>query len=263
SSLLYMTLQFLPHSMNLLRQSIAASIIFAGWGFLKKGKFIPYALVVLLAGCFHISAIIMLPAYFLMRMPFKLPIIATYGVGTVVAYVAFDPLLKLVTTYIFPQYALYVDASIYSSGNGFSYSIVPGMCLIAALIAAKPLIAKDKNNSVMIYSVLLAFVFYLFMSKMYIVERLSIYFFMVAMLLLPEIVSLLTPEPLPAKPSPAAKIAYKDKKQNQQIFTGAIILITIFYMLFCVKTGAHKAYPYVSIFNQQDAVSNDDYFQNH
>lgn len=263
SSVLYLTLQFMPHSMNLLRQSLAASILFAGWGFLKKGKLLPYVLVVLLASTFHISALIMIPAYFLLRAPFKLPVLAAYGGGTLVAYFAFKPLLTFAVTYLFPQYAFYLDSSIYGGQNGFSLSVVPLICLVTALVAAKPLIERDKSNSILIYAMFASFVFYLFMSKMYIVERFSIYFFMYAMLIFPEIIAMLAPEPLPNKAPPAVKIAYKNKWQNQQVVIILIVFGSIFYMIYASVTGFHKTYPYVSIFNKQDAVENQEYFEKH
>ena len=45
----YLTLQFFAHSMNLFRQSIAATICLLAYPFLKKRKLLPFALVVLLA----------------------------------------------------------------------------------------------------------------------------------------------------------------------------------------------------------------------
>lgn len=263
SSLLYLTLQFMPHSMNLLRQSIAASILFAGWGFLKKGKPVHYLLVVLLASSVHISALIMIPSYFLLRLPYNRKVLAFYGCGTLVAYLAFTPLLNFATTYIFPKYAGYINSSIYAAGNSFTFVYLPLACFVGAAMAAKALLARDKSNGILIYSMLFTAVFYLFMTKMYIAERFSIYFFMFAMVLMPEIISTLTPEPLPAKATTNMKIERKKQLQNKQIVMILIVFGTIGYMMFAAATGFHKAYPYVSIFDKHNAVDNNSYFQEH
>lgn len=52
-------------SFNLMRQCLAASIIVLGSGFLYERKTWQYMLVILLASTFHISALIMIPFYFL------------------------------------------------------------------------------------------------------------------------------------------------------------------------------------------------------
>lgn len=263
SALLYLTLQFMPHSMNLLRQSIAASILFAGWGFLKKGKLVPYMLVVLLACTFHISAFIMIPAYFLLRLPYNRKVLTIYGCGILVAYIAFTPLLNFATTYIFPQYAQYIDSSLYAAGNSFTFVYVPLACFVGAAMAAKALIARDKSNSILIYSMMFTAVFYLFMTRMYIAERFSIYFFMFAMVLMPEIIATLTPEPLQAKATTSMKIERKKQLQNKQVVMILVVFGTIGYMMFAAVTGFHKAYPYVSIFDKQNMVGNNEYLKAH
>lgn len=263
SSLLYVTLQFMPHSMNLLRQSLAASILFVGWGFLKKGKLIPYMLVVLLASTFHISALIMIPAYFLLRLPYNRKVLAIYGGAILVAYAAFNPLLNFAVTYIFPQYAQYIDSSIYAAGNSFTFVYLPLACFVGAVMGARALLEKDKSNSILIYAMLFTAAFYLFMTRMYIVERFSIYFFMFAMLLLPELVEVLTPAPLPEKATPKMKIERKKQLQNKQVVMILVVFGTIGYLLFAAATGFHKAYPYVSVFDKQNAVSNNEYFAAH
>ncbi|MEG0852868.1 MAG: EpsG family protein [Angelakisella sp.] len=263
SAVLYLTLQFMPHSMNLLRQSIAASIIFASFPFLKKGKLIPYMLMVLLASSFHISAIIMIPAYFLLRAPYKLSVLATYSGIVLVAYIGFTPILRFATTYLFPQYAQYVNSSIYAGQNSFAYVMMPFAYVLGVLLAAKGLLERDKQNNALIYSSVFTFFVYLFITRMYIVERFSIYFFMFAMILLPEIIVMLTPKALPTSPTVAQKVEYKKQNENQKVVMILVVFGSIAYMLFAATTGFHKAYPYVSIFDKQNAVSNDSYFQDH
>ena len=63
----YLTLQFFAHSMNLFRQSIAATICLLAYPFLKKRKLLPFVLVVLLAAAFHTSVLFFLPFYWILN----------------------------------------------------------------------------------------------------------------------------------------------------------------------------------------------------
>ena len=58
---LFVTLQYFAMSMNLLRQSIAAAIVLWTYPFLQQRRLLPFCGVVLLAFCFHQSALLMLP----------------------------------------------------------------------------------------------------------------------------------------------------------------------------------------------------------
>ena len=64
---LYLTLQFFAHSMNLFRQSIAATVCLLAYPFLKKRRLIPLVLVVLFAASFHTSALFFLPFYWVLN----------------------------------------------------------------------------------------------------------------------------------------------------------------------------------------------------
>lgn len=275
SAVLYVALQFMPHSMNLLRQSIAASIAFAGWEFLKKGKFWQYALVILLAATFHMSVLIMIPAYFFMRMPYKPAVLIAYGGAITVAYVAFTPLLRFFTTYVFPKYAVYLSLDIYSQKSSFSTAVVPMLCFVLVLLFSPDMVARKKTNGILVYAMLFAFTASAFITQMYIIERFSIYFFMYAMLALPEVVMIYKPAPeetavLAAgqKPSKqnAKPPATKKQKQTQSEYMGMIALIlagSLIYLGYAARLGYHKTYPYVGLWEQQNAVDNDKYYADH
>lgn len=264
SAALYMMLQFVPYSMNLLRQAMAASIIFAAWGFLKKGKMWQYCLVVLLAGTLHMSALIMIPMGFIMRLPFTLPFLAGFTGLTVLGYLFFEPLLKL-AVFIFPKYAMYVDHSIYANQNGFGAVIVPFLLCILTIIMHKLLLNRDKSNGILIYTSLFAFAFTLMITRMYIIERFAIYFFIFMLLLLPEIIAVCKDLDL------AREAAIKPRKKGKQIKTArdsafvtvVILLLASWYMYMNVAGGAHKAYPYVGLWEKQNAVTNNDYYDAH
>ncbi|MCH1961820.1 EpsG family protein [Clostridium perfringens] len=54
-------------TMNGIRQSLAASIIFAGTSFIIKGEFKKYLFLCILMSTFHTSALVMIPSYYVVR----------------------------------------------------------------------------------------------------------------------------------------------------------------------------------------------------
>ncbi len=54
-----------------LRQVLAMGILVCALPFIKKGKFIPFSFMVIVASLFHFSAVLFLPAYFIYRVKLK------------------------------------------------------------------------------------------------------------------------------------------------------------------------------------------------
>jgi len=67
ATFLYITSGYYTTSMNGIRQSLAASILFISTIFINKGKFIPYLIICLLMMTIHNSAFVMIPMYFIVR----------------------------------------------------------------------------------------------------------------------------------------------------------------------------------------------------
>jgi transmembrane protein EpsG len=67
TTFMYITSGYYLVTMNGIRQSIAAAIIFACTNFIIKGRFLCYLVSVALMYSFHTSAIVMIPVYFLVR----------------------------------------------------------------------------------------------------------------------------------------------------------------------------------------------------
>ena len=63
--LLYILLGCWHFSFNIVKQSAAATILFCGFSFLRDRKFWHWCALCVLAAAFHVSAILMLPVYFL------------------------------------------------------------------------------------------------------------------------------------------------------------------------------------------------------
>lgn len=65
SIILYMLLGCWHYSFNGVKQCAAASILLLGYNYIKERKFFKWCLICLIASFFHISALLMIPLYFL------------------------------------------------------------------------------------------------------------------------------------------------------------------------------------------------------
>lgn len=83
-------------SFNGVRQFLAAAIILAGHRFIVDRKFVKFALVVLLAASFHISALAMLALYLVPSKQLNRRMVALLAVAAVAALYASDAALGLV-----------------------------------------------------------------------------------------------------------------------------------------------------------------------
>ncbi|MEA5012881.1 MAG: EpsG family protein [Angelakisella sp.] len=266
SVFVYITLQFFAHTMNLFRQSIAMAIILLAYGALRERKPIPYFILILLAATIHISALVMLPVYFIINLEPNWKQYAVLGGGTLLFYIFSDTLFTLVTSTIFTQYASYKD-SIYWKGSSAYYLVVPAIYFGIVLLFRKKLMEMDSRNKILINSAFYTFLLYFLMTRHFIFERLSIYVFPFAVLLIPEIIDSFKLETLPepskggklSKEIRQARLEEKNAKFYRNWAIGTVVFICFIYFGFAVSRGYHKVYPYVSIFNKEAAVSNEDY----
>ncbi len=81
---------------NGMRQMMAVSIVFSGYGFLKEKRFFPYLILCLFAMLFHVSAIIMIPLYFIYTAKTSVPLIFVIAVVSVVLMFSYDRIFDAV-----------------------------------------------------------------------------------------------------------------------------------------------------------------------
>lgn len=229
SVFLFFTLQHFALSMNFLRQALAAAIVIWVYPFLANRRFLPACGLVLLAACFHRTALVMLPLCFLLTLP------ATglhYGLAAftaAAAYFLMDPLIQIVVA-ILPKYQHYLTEK-YWQGNSFLYTLMPLGCFLFTL----PLLRRtrrDQSSPVLPNSVFYALLLQLFITRHFILERLSVYAAMFSLLALP------------------AAAAVPGKQVSAKLRTGILILGGLAYLLFAASQGFHGVYPYHGIWDR-------------
>ena len=260
---LYLTLQFFAHSMNLFRQSIAATICLLAYPFLKKRRLLPFVLIVLAASSFHVSALFLLPFYWVLNWRADGRIYTVIGALCVPFYLLSNQAAQFLTQYLFPNYAGYIGSR-YWVGLGERYTVFPILYFAAVFLMRKQLLRADGSNRQLINSAFYVMLLYIFSTHHMILERFSIYLFMCAMILLPKMVDCFNAEPLPVGRLPHdARQRRRQMEQKQRhreqiwlrmVATVLVVVCSFGYLIFASMqstNGFHKVYPYVSVFSEQ------------
>ena len=246
----YLTLQFFAHSMNLFRQSIAATICLLAYPFLKRRKLLPFVLVVLLAAAFHTSALFFLPFYWILNWKCDGRLLGGLALAAVPVYLFSNQAAQLVTQYLFPNYAGYIGSR-YWAGLGYRYAIFPILYFTAAWLTRCWLLAEGQENRILINSSFYVMLLYVFSIHHMILERFSIYLFPYAMLLLPKMVV-----SVPAVQGESKKKESKrlERQRRESVVLLAALAVAAGFAYLCFASmqgtnGFHKVYPYVSVWS--------------
>lgn len=108
-------------SFNVTRQLLSASIVFLGAKFLYNRNLIRYIIVIFFASLFHVTALIMMPLYFLLNIDLNKKNIICMSI-CMVGIIACLPLLIEIVQTIFPKYAHYTYGM---SGGSWKFIVIP------------------------------------------------------------------------------------------------------------------------------------------
>jgi transmembrane protein EpsG len=137
---MFVAFSYLGGAMNGMRQYMAASIVLLGTKYLfsmRKGDFIKYAILILLAYCMHNSAIIMLPIYFVVRRRAWQMSSLLIILGSIVGVVIFDAILpSFLSALEQTSYSNYSENGWFTSGQEGGSSIIRLIFILYPLILA-------------------------------------------------------------------------------------------------------------------------------
>ncbi len=254
----FVTLNFFASAMNLLRQTFAAFIFLLALPYLKKRRIIPYMLLVLLAASVHKTALILIPVYFIARLPVNRYTGALYAGGTLFTFLFSDYIMDFVLQYVFTYYA---GNSIYYNSSSFLYVMIPVVIAVATIALRGRLCREDPENIVYVNLMIYGGFFSLLMTRHFILERFSLYFMVVSILVIPLLVQTFCPQqnPLPDdgkfRSERAQKLWIKRQmKEKRQIYVSIAVttcLICFVHFLIGVSYKFHNVYPYYSVFSEE------------
>ena len=172
--------------LSLMRQGVAISLIFYSYTYIKDRKLIKFIFIIVLASLFHKTALMILPIYFFYNIKVNPKLyIVILGIG-----VFFDKIfIKLVIKYNIPlisKYQIYVINSIGEGGTKLFYVIfLIGLTVLFLLYLDKKF--YQKNTFLIIMTLSGVFIYCSLISLGHLGPRMSIYFFIYILYLIPEI----------------------------------------------------------------------------
>lgn len=266
---LYITLLLYYWSLSLIRQMLAAAIFALGVRYIRNGRLIPFVLLTLLCASVHSSALIMLPVYFLARIPFNGKTVAVVCTVALLGFIFAPQLLVVITRYI---YTGYNPESLYGQGAPLLYGLFPTVVFAAAWCFKRRLLKAGADNRVYLNLALYAAVSSLFIARVYIAERFAVYFFLPAIVLVPNMLCTLRPDgseleayrisrerlrllkgsqKAAAQQKTAAQTArMKDARVLFGFAVGLCVFISLLYHLFAFSQGFYHVQDYQTVLNK-------------
>ena len=241
-----LTLGVYFNTLCFLRQSVAAVIVLCGLKYIEKGNFFRFAVVVMFASCFHISALMMFLFYFLLKIKMTPTVLSVYAAVSTVAFTFSHEILLVVTKYLYSGYD--PDSNPHML-NGLTpmYTIYFGVIFIIAFALRKPLIEKDEFSNILINCMFFAVFFELIGIKHSVVSRPALYFLLPAsVMLIPQIADVIIQK---------CSERFKDDKHRQVVSKTAALMAV---MMLCVGmfeyltvTNYNGVIPYRTIFSEE------------
>jgi transmembrane protein EpsG len=188
---IYITSGMHTVTMNGIRQSLAAAIVFTATKYLLGGNWKKYFLIILLASTIHQTALIFIPIYFIVRREAWTKstfTILMMGVGIAFGFNEFSNLLfnAIEDT----KYGHYSDFS--EGGANIVRVIVTALPLIIAFLGREKLKELWSNNDYIVNLATLGVVFMIVATQNWIFARFNIYFGLYSLILFSWIIKLFT-----------------------------------------------------------------------
>jgi len=210
STYVYITGGLYLVTMNGIRQSLTAAIIFMATRFIINGNFLAYALIVLFASTFHESALILLPIYFLVRYKAWSRATLMLLIIAVVIVIGFDQFSSILFSSLEDtQYGHYKDFQ--EGGANIIRVAVFGAPIIIAFFGREKLREIFPESDYIVNMSLIGLVFMIVSTQNWIFARFSIYFTLYQLVLVAWIVKL-----------------FKQKEQRL-VYLGIIVFYFLFY----------------------------------
>lgn len=188
SMLLFILLGCYQGSFNGIRQYLAMSILFAGHQFIVNKKLGKYILIVLLAMCFHKSAIIMLPVYFIARRRVSYKTVFIIIVSASLIRFSYDYLLSGVS-FLRGEESNYNFSYAYAGVNPLRVAVTFAPLIVALLGRKANLFQNEKLQLYLMFAVINAGLSFATIQSTYL-ARATIYTEIFATLMYPELIAI-------------------------------------------------------------------------
>lgn len=232
SIILFMCIGFYIESFNIIRQSIAISLIFYSYKYCET-KF-KWIISILIAALFHRTALLVIPFFLIAKMNLQkkhYEIIIIVGVFLFLSYGR----TVVYLTNIIEGFSDYKDSIFVTQGANPIRTII-SISILVFCFSAYEEIMNDKKIKFAFTMLIFANIFALFMMKGKIFARVVGYFDVFSILIIPYVIKHMK--------------KYKMKKYGTFI-TMAIICCSSFYFYYSIRTNQGNVLPYRTYVNEQ------------
>ena len=183
SLIIYITL-FYSLAMFQIRQLLAVVISFYAYRYIAQRKSIPYICFIIAACMCHLSAIIMIPAYFLFRYKIRLTDYGLFAGGLIVAGIIAKRFLPVLIANFFPSRINWYNN--YQSSQINKWEIILLALIIVLIIIYAKSICEDSLNRIFIHAFLIYILLFFLGRWIPEVLRWGYYYFFPIVALLPN-----------------------------------------------------------------------------
>lgn len=179
----FLTFGLFFNSMNFMRQMIAAAVLLYAMQYIRKNQFIRFLALVLFASVFHVSALIMLPFYFILRIKMDWLTLGTYTAVTVIFMLFSWDILDFITDYVYKGYDPSRSAEVINGTNPI-YAVFFSVFFLLAFLLRKELVKEDSFNNVLLNCMFFTAFFEIIGVRHAILSRFAVLFFIPAVVVL-------------------------------------------------------------------------------
>lgn len=171
------------NSLNFMRQFFAAISCAYAYRYAEKGNFFRFLVFVLLGGCFHRSAFLVIPFFIFAYINMNIFVLILTLITSISAYLMSSDIISYVTQYFYKGYNSVTGREI---ANGLTpiYTIMFGVVFFLAFLLRKRLKGNEKEKNILLWCSYACFFFELIGSKHAIISRMAILFMIPNILLL-------------------------------------------------------------------------------
>lgn len=194
SIFLFITTCLYYQTFNQFRQMLAIAIVLYSIKYMKEQKFIKFALTIALATVFHETALIMIPVYFLAKLKINWKTLLFYTSAIIVAFLGQNIIMNILSH---TSYNGYINSyrDVEFGMATILNTILRSAMLITTIIFAKKTIAQDANNKYLYHMVIICTALQFMTLSSGLFSRLTTYFFIFYILLIPEIITAVFQKP--------------------------------------------------------------------
>lgn len=246
----FLTFGLFFNSMNFMRQMIAAVIMLYALQYIRKKQFFRFFVLAVFAATFHVSALLLIPFYFILMIPMNWITLGVYSGISVLGFAFLTDIITFVTKYFYKGYSNLQGPEV-ANGMNPIYCFFFGLFFLLSFLVRKELFSKDSFNNVLINCAFFNFFFELMGVRHGIISRLSILFIIpTVVILFPRVVVIA-----------AEKAGELFKGRNNAQTAAKAVTVTVVMALcaglygYMINNDYNGVSPYQTVFSVKGEVS--------